>query len=101
MGVVELLGCFNEPPYSMRTLLLSFEDAQPFFGVGTVTGSDLPAGVNPGGVVSDQTAGTFQSGGSANGGDSPTAATVGTTGHWEWSLWREEGDNIPGAHVSI
>ncbi|MGH8523519.1 MAG: hypothetical protein ACREA0_31425 [bacterium] len=101
MGVVELLGCFGPPQYSMRTRLLSFDDSQPFFGVGTVTGSDLPSGVNPAGVVSDQTAGTFQGGGGspliANNGDS----LFGTAGHWEWSLWRNNGDNKRGAHVSI
>jgi len=100
MGVVELLGCFGPPQFSIRTRLLSFEDAQPFFGVGAVTGSDLPSGVNPAGVVSDQTAGTFQSGGGSplivNDGDS----LFGTSGHWEWSLWRANGDNKRGAHVS-
>ncbi|MGH2674522.1 MAG: hypothetical protein ACRDH1_03785 [Actinomycetota bacterium] len=99
MGVVEVLGCFGAPNYSIRTRLLSFDDAQPFFGVGTVTGSDLPSGVNPAGVVSDQTAGPFGSGGGspliANGG------SVGTAGHFEWSLWRGTGDDVPGAHVSI
>jgi hypothetical protein len=99
MGVVELLGCFGGPSYSIRTRLLSFDDAPEFYGVGTVTGSDLPSGVNPAGVLSDQTAGTFGSGGGspliANGGG------VGTAGHWEWSLWREDGDDVQGAQVSI
>ena len=102
MGVVELVACFNAPSHSMWVRLRSFEDAQPFFGVGTVTGSDLPGGVNPGGVVSDQTAGTLQSGGGtvliAN---LAGAAQQGTAGHWEWSLWREDGDDVAGAHVSI
>lgn len=101
MGVVELIACFNaqDPKRSMRTRLRSFEDAQPFFGVGTVTGSVLPVAVNPAGVETNQTAGTFQTGSGspliANGGD------LGTGGHWEYSLWREDGDNTPGAHVSI
>jgi len=99
MGVVELLGCFGAAPYSIRTRLLSYDDAPEFYGVGTVTGSDLPSGVNPAGVVSDQTAGTFGGGGGspliANGGG------VGTAGHWEWSLWREDGDDVQGAQVSI
>jgi len=102
MGVVELIACFNSPSHSMWVRLRSFDDAQPFFGVGTVTGSDLPGGVNPSGVVSDQVAGTFQSGGGtlliAN---LHGAALHGTAGHWEWSLWREDGDDLPGAHVSI
>jgi hypothetical protein len=102
MGVVELVACFNSPPHSMWVRLRSFDDAQPFFGVGTVTGSDLPGGVNPGGVLSDQSAGMFQSGGGtvliANlNGD----ASLGAAGHWAWSLWREDGDNVAGAHVSI
>jgi hypothetical protein len=103
MGVVELVACFNSPPHSMWVRLLSFENAQPFFGVGTVTGSDLPAGVNPVGVISDQSAGMFQSGGGtvliANlNGD---ASSLGAAGHWEWSLWRADGDDVAGAHVSI
>jgi hypothetical protein len=108
MGVVELLGCFGAPAYSMRTRLLSFDDAQPFFGTGTVIGSDVPQGVNPSGVVTDQTAGVFQSGGGSPliahlnvVSDRDTAATTGTAGHWEWSLWRKDGDNKRGAHVSI
>jgi hypothetical protein len=103
MGVVELVACFNAPSHSMWVRLLSFENAQPFFGVGTVTGSDLPAGVNPVGVISDQSAGMFQSGGGTvlianlNG----AASALGAAGHWEWSLWRADGDDVAGAHVSI
>jgi hypothetical protein len=101
MGVVRLTACHTSPSYGMWINVVSFDDAQPFFVVGTVTGSDLPAGVNPGGVVSDQSAGALQSGGGtlliAKDGD----PTFGTAGHWEWSLWREDGDNTPGAHVSI
>ncbi len=99
MGVVRLTACHTSPSYGMWINVVSFDDAQPFFVVGTVTGSDLPAGVNPGGVVSDQSAGALQSGAGtlliARGGND------GTAGHWEWSLWREDGDNTPGAHVSI
>lgn len=99
MGVVELLGCFGGPNYSIRTRLLASDDAQPFFGVGTVTGSELPSGVNPAGVVTDQGAGSFSSGGGepliANGGG------LGTAGHWEYSLWRGTGDDVQGAHVSV
>ena len=63
MGVIELLGCFGPPEYSIRTRALSFDDAQPYFYAGTVTGSDPPSGVNPAGVVSDQTAGSLSGGG--------------------------------------
>jgi hypothetical protein len=99
MGVVELLGCFGPPNYSIRTRLLSFDDAPEFFGVGTVTGGPLPSGVAPD-ATSDQTAGTF-----GGGGGSPLIASgtggIGTAGHWEWSLWREDGDDVQGAQVSI
>jgi len=103
MGVVELVACFNSPSHSMWVRLLSFDDAQPFFGVGTVTGSDLPGGVNPSGVISDQSAGMFQSGSGTVliahlTGD---ASLGGAAGHWVWSLWREDGDDVAGAHVSI
>jgi hypothetical protein len=99
MGKVELLGCFGTNPYSIRVRLLSNDDAQPFVGVGTMTGSEPPAGFGPA-PVNDQTAGSFSSGGGepliAEGG-----TTFGTVGHWEYGLWRGSGDNISGAHVSI
>jgi len=99
MGQVELLGCFGTNPYSIRVRVLSNDDSQPFFAVGTVEGSEPPAGFGPAPVV-DQTAGSF----SAGGGEPLIAAggnTFGTVGHWEYSLWRGSGDNIAGAHVSV
>jgi hypothetical protein len=99
MGRVELLGCFGSNPYSIRVRLLSNDDAQPFVGLGTVEGSEPPAGFGPDPVV-DQTGAFFSSGG----GEPLIAAggpTFGTVGHWEYALWRGSGDNISGAHVSV
>lgn len=97
MGVVELIGCFGAPNYSIRLRLLSDDASQPFFGVATVTGSEPPVGVGPA-PVTDQTAGSFSGGGGepqiASGG------TQGTVGHWEYSLWRDSGDDVAGTHVS-
>lgn len=99
MGVVELLGCFGAPNYSIRVRLLSFDDAEPFLGVGTVTYSELPAGVGPP-ATSDQDAGLF-----ALGGGSPLIASapggLGTGGHWDYSLSRGTGADTVGAHVSV
>jgi hypothetical protein len=99
MGVVELLGCFGAPNYSIRVRLLSFDDAEPFLGVGTVTFSELPAGVGPP-ANSDQDAGLF-----SLGGGSPLIAQasegLGTGGHWDYSLSRGTGGDTVGAHVSV
>ncbi len=99
MGVVQFLGCFGAPNYSVRVRLLSFDDSQPFFGEGTVTYSELPAGVGPA-ATSDQDAGYF-----SGGGGSPLIAQapggLGTGGHWDYSLSRGTGDDTVGAHVSV
>lgn len=99
MGVVELLGCFGAPNYSIRVRLLSDDDSEPFLGVGTVTFSELPAGVGPA-ATSDQDAGMFSAGGG-----SPLIATgpggTGTGGHWDYTLSRGTGADTVGAHVSV
>jgi hypothetical protein len=98
MGVVELLYCGGAPEFQIRTRLLSFDDSEPFFGAGTVTSSALPSGLGDP-AKSDQTAGLF-----ATGGGSPLIASggsVGTEGHWDWSLSRGTGDATTGAHVSV
>lgn len=99
MGVVELLGCFGAPNYSVRVRLLSFDDAQPFFGAGTVTFSELPAGTGPA-AASDQDAGLYSSGGGT-----PLIALgpggLGTAGHWDYTLSRGSGADTVGAHVSV
>jgi hypothetical protein len=99
MGKVELIACFGAPNYSIRVRLLSNDDAQPFFGAGTVTYSELPAGVGPP-ATSDQDAGFFSAGGG-----SPLIAQapggLGTGGHWDYSLSRGSGEDTIGAHVSV
>jgi hypothetical protein len=99
MGQVELIGCFGAPNYSIRVRLLSSDDATPFFGAGTVTYSELPAGVGPP-ALSDQDAGMF-----SMGGGSPLIAVgpggLGTGGHWDYSLSRVTGGETAGAHVSV
>jgi len=99
MGKIELIACFGPPNYSIRVRLLSFDDSQPFFGAGTVTFSELPAGVGPA-AISDQDAGFFSAGGG-----SPLIAQatggLGTGGHWEYSLSRGSGADTVGAQVSV
>ncbi len=65
MGVVELIACFPETAGSgadIRTRLLSFDDAQPFFGAGTVIGGANPQGTGDG-TKTEQMAGMFSAGG--------------------------------------
>jgi hypothetical protein len=99
MGVVELLGCFGAPNYSIRVRLLSFDDSLPFLGIGTLTYSELPAGFGPA-AISDQDGGFF-----SGGGGSPLIASApggsGTAAHWDYSLSRITGAETAGAHVSV
>lgn len=99
MGRVELIACFGAPNYSVRVRLLADDDAQPFFGAGTVTFSELPAGVGPP-ATSDQDAGLYSAGGGT-----PLIAQapggLGTGGHWDYSLSRGSGEDTVGAHVSV
>jgi hypothetical protein len=99
MGVVELIGCFGAPNYSIRVRLLSNDDSEPFFGAGTVTFSDLPSGAGPP-ATSDQFAGSF-SGGGGNPLIAAAPGGLGTAGHWDFSLSRGTGDDTVGAHVSV
>lgn len=99
MGKVELLGCFGPPNYSIRVRLLSFDDSEPFLGVGTVTFSETPSGNGPD-ARSDQDAFLFSAGGG-----SPLIATgpggIGTAGHWEYTLSRVTGEETVGAQVTV
>ena len=61
MGVVQLIACFPETAASgadVRVRLLSFDDAQPFFGAGTVIGGANPQGTGDG-TKTEQMAGFF------------------------------------------
>lgn len=100
MGVVELIGCFGAPNYTIRVRLLSFDDSQPFFGAGTVTYSELPAGVG-GPTIGDQDAGFFSAGGGTPLIAGPAPGGLGTGGHWDFSLSRGSGDDTVGANVSV
>ena len=107
MGVVEFIACFPDSPAGadIRTRLLAFDDAQPFFGAGTVISSATPSGSPPDGTTSEQTAGFFASGGgSPLIAESPAPTTepgFGVTGWWDWRLSRGTGDNTLGAHVTV
>jgi hypothetical protein len=108
MGVVQLIACFPETGQpgggaDVRVRLLSFDDAQPFFGAGTVIGGALPVGFGDG-TKTEQTAGIFSQGGGspliaegANGHAGPT----GTSAYWDWQMSRGSGNDTVGAHVSI
>lgn len=73
--------------------------ATPFLGIGTLTYSELPAGVGPA-AIADQDGGFF----SAGDGSVLIAAGpggTGTAGHWDNSLSRGSGADTVGAHVSV
>ena len=82
MGRVELIACFGARRTTRSGSGCSADDdAQPFFGAGTVTFSELPAGVGPP-ATSEQDAGLFSAGGGT-----PLIAEapggLGTGGHWD------------------
>ncbi len=106
MGVVELIACFPETAGSgadIRTRLLSFDDAQPFFGAGTVIGGANPQGTGDG-TKTEQMAGMFSAGGGSPliaEGPNGHAGPAGTSAHWDWQMSRGSGNDTVGAHVSI
>jgi hypothetical protein len=108
MGVVQLIACFPETGApgggaDVRTRLLSFDDAQPFFGAGTVIGGANPQGAGDG-TKTEQTAGMFSAGGGSPliaEGPNGHAGPVGTSAYWDWQLSRGSGNDTVGAHVSI
>jgi hypothetical protein len=104
MGVVELIACFPESVAGadIRTRLLSFDDAQPFFGAGTVIGSDVPSGAGQA-TTTEQIAGSFSGGGGSPliaEGPAPPQDNLGTAGWWDWHLTRGTGEQTVGAHVT-
>jgi len=105
MGVIEFIACFPDSVAGadIRTRLLSFDDAQPFFGAGTVVGSDLPSGAGQA-TTTEQIAGTFSAGGGTPliaEGPAPPQDNLGTGGWWDWTLTRGTGADTVGAHVSV
>lgn len=105
MGVVEFIACFPESVAGadIRTRLLSFDDAQPFFGAGTVIGSDVPSGSGQA-TTTEQIAASFSGGGGTPliaEGPSPPQDNLGTAGWWDWRLTRGTGDDTVGAHVTV
>jgi hypothetical protein len=105
MGVVEFIACFPDSVAGadIRTRLLSFDDAQPFFGAGTVIGSDVPSGSGQA-TTTEQIAGSFSSGGGSPliaEGPAPPQDNTGTAGWWDWQLTRGTGNDTVGAHVSV
>jgi hypothetical protein len=108
MGVVEFIACFPETGQpgggaDIRTRLLSFDDAQPFFGAGTVIGGANPQGTGDG-TKTEQIAGMFASGGGSPliaEGQNGVAGATGTSAYWDWQLSRGSGNDTVGAHVSV
>jgi hypothetical protein len=106
MGVVQLIACFPETATSgadVRVRLLSFDDAQPFFGAGTVIGGANPQGTGDG-TKTEQMAGMFSAGGGSPliaEGPTGKAGPLGTSAYWDWQMSRGSGDDTVGAHVSI
>jgi hypothetical protein len=106
MGVVQLIACFPETATSgadLRVRLLSFDDAQQFFGAGTVIGGANPQGTGDG-TKTEQMAGFFSGGGGSPliaEGPNGKAGAFGTSAYWDWQMSRGSGDDTVGAHVSI
>ena len=106
MGVVQLIACFPETATSgadVRVRLLSFDDAQQFFGAGTVIGGANPQGTGDG-TKTEQMAGFFSGGGGSPliaEGPNGKAGPFGTSAYWDWQMSRGSGDDTVGAHVSI
>jgi hypothetical protein len=105
MGVVEFIACFPDSVAGadIRVRLLSFDDAQPFFGAGTVIGSDVPSGTGQA-TTTEQIAGSFSAGGGSPliaEGPAPPQDNLGTAGWWDWQLTRGTGNDTVGAHVSV
>jgi hypothetical protein len=107
MGVVELIACFPQggpgAGADIRTRLLSFDDAQPFFGAGTVIGGANPQGTGDG-TKTEQTAGIFSAGGGSPliaEGQNGVAGATGTSAYWDWQFSRGTGQDTVGAHVSV
>jgi hypothetical protein len=106
MGVVQLIACFPETAASgadVRVRLLSFDDAQPFFGAGTVIGGANPQGTGDG-TKTEQMAGFFSAGGGSPliaEGPNGHAGPVGTSAYWDFQMSRGSGNDTVGAHVSI
>jgi hypothetical protein len=105
MGVVEFIACFPDSVAGadIRTRLLSFDDAEPFFGAGTVIGSDVPSGTGQA-TTTEQIAGSFSGGGGSPliaEGPAPPQDNLGTAGWWDWQFTRGTGNDTVGAHVSV
>jgi hypothetical protein len=105
MGVIEFIACFPDSVAGadIRTRVLSFDDAQPFFAAGTVIGSDLPQGTGQA-TTTEQAAGLFSAGGGSPliaEGPAPAQDNLGTGGWWDWQLSRGTGEDTVGAHVSV
>jgi hypothetical protein len=102
MGQIRLIYCGGSPSNQIRVQLLSFDNSQPFFGVGQVTASALPAGLD-GPPNTDQGGGVFSGGGGEPliADSAPDVPAVGLVGKWDWQLSRGSGADAVGAHVSV
>jgi len=102
MGQVRMIFCGNGADDQMRVQMLSFDNSQPFLGVGSVNASGLPVGAG-GPPVSDVGGGFF-----SNGGGEPYLTQVpagdaglGVAAKWDFQFSRGSGANAVGAHVSV
>jgi hypothetical protein len=106
MGQIQLLFCGTYGQNGqIRVRVLSDDDSQPFTVVARMIAGRGPAG-GPGGPMTkiDFTSGRF----SAGGGEPLIAepqpgppGIVGTTGTWDYELWRLDGTDVAGAHVIV
>jgi hypothetical protein len=102
-GQVQLLYCGTAPNLQMRVRLLSNDDASTFFFSSEVRSGGVPVGTGQQHNV-DTGGGAL----SAGGGEplltpdfTPNGFTLGQEAKWDFQLWRGDGANTTGAHVSV
>jgi hypothetical protein len=102
-GDVNFRLCGTTPSREMRVQLVSSNNAANFFFSAEVRSGGVPAGTGQNHNV-DQDGGTLGMGGGtvlATPPFTPNGFTLGQAAKWDFQLWRGNGSNTPGAHVSV
>jgi hypothetical protein len=102
-GEVQFLYCGTAPDRQMRVRLLSSDNSSDFFFSAEVRSGGIPAGTG-------QQHNVDQDGGALGGGGgtplitptfTPNGFTLGQQAKWDFQVWRGDGADTTGAHVSV